>query len=95
MATSITDGSAIAISAAREHLLSGKPLTRLEALVLFGLSNLPELVYEMRKKQGFIIKSRKVTYAAAMVRINEHAVLKPPPNLPIRDIVFTEYWVSK
>ncbi|MGY4476958.1 hypothetical protein ACVILL_004372 [Bradyrhizobium sp. USDA 3364] len=49
----------------------------------------------MRKKQGFIVKSRKVTYAAAMVRINEHAVLKPPPNLPIRDIVFTEYWISR
>lgn len=95
MATSNTDGSAIAINAAREHLLSGKPLTRLEALVLFGLSNLPELVYEMRKKQGFIVESRKVSYARAMVRINEYAVLKPPPNLPIRDIMFTEYWISK
>jgi len=95
MATSITDGSAVAVAAAREHLLSGKPLTRMEALVLFGLSNLPELVYEMRKKQGFVIHTRKVTYAAAMVRINEHAVLKPPGNLPIREIIFTEYWVSR
>ena len=96
MATSDTDnGSTIAVTAAREHLLSGRPLTRMEAMVLFGLSNLPELVYEMRKKQGYIVKSRKTTYAAAMVRINEHAVLKPPPNLPIRDIVLTEYWVSK
>jgi hypothetical protein len=95
MATpSLNDGSAIAVAAGREHLLSGKPLTRMEALVLFGLSNLPELVYEMRR-QGFRIETRKVTYAAAMVRINKHAVLKPPPNLPIRDIIFTEYWVSK
>lgn len=91
MAASDTTGAAIA---AREHLLSGKPLTRMEALVLFGLSNLPELVYEMRK-QKFIVKSRKVSYAAAMVRINEHAILKPPPNLPIREIMFTEYWVSR
>jgi hypothetical protein len=95
MATSGTDGSAIAIAAARDHLLSGKPLTRLEALVLFGLSNLPELVYEMRKKQGFKVESRKVPYARAMVRINEHAVLKPPPNLPIHEIQLTEYWVSR
>lgn len=80
--------------AAREHLLSGQPITRLEALVLFGLSNLPELVYEMRG-QGFIIKTKKVAYAAAMVRINKHAVLKPPANLPIREIQLTEYWVSK
>jgi hypothetical protein len=80
--------------AAREHLMTGKPLTRLEALVLFGVSNLPELVYEM-KKQGVIVKKRDVTYAAAMVRINEHAVLKPPPNLPIREIMLTEYWVSR
>ena len=78
----------------REHLLSGNPITRMEALVLFGLSNLPELVYELRQQQ-FIVKSKKVTYATAMVRINKHALLKPPPNLPIRDIVFTEYWVSQ
>ena len=80
--------------AAREHLMSGLPLTRLEALVLFGVSNLPELVYEM-KKQGIIINKKDVAYAAAMVRINQYATLKPPPNLPIREIMLTEYWVSK
>ena len=89
-----TNESSVAVVAAREHLLSGKPLTRMEALVLFGLSNLPELVYELRK-QKFVVKNRKVSYAAAMVRINQHAVLKPPANLPIREIMFTEYWVSK
>lgn len=73
--------------------MSGAPLTRLEALVLFGVSNLPELVYEMRQ-QGMMMKSRKVSYAAAMVRINKHAMLKPPPNLPIREIMLTEYWVG-
>lgn len=91
MATSNSNGISLA---AREHLLSGQPLTRLEALVLFGLSNLPELVYEMRG-QGFIIETKKVAYAAAMVRINKHAVLKPPANLPIREIQLTEYRVSK
>lgn len=86
-----TNGSAVA---AREHLLSGQPLTRLDAIVLFGLSNLPELIYEM-KKQKFVVKKRNVTYAAVMVRINQHAVLKPPPNLPIREIMLTEYWISR
>ena len=91
MATTATNGSTVAV---KDHLLSGQPITRMEAMVLFGLSNLPEVVYELRQ-QKFIIKSRKVSYATAMVRINKHALLKPPENLPIRDIMFTEYWVSK
>lgn len=82
------------ILAAKEHLLAGNPLTRLEALVLFGVSNLPELVYELRK-QKVKVEKRNITYAAAMVRINKHAVLTPPPNLPIREITLTEYWVSR
>jgi len=81
-------------AAAREHLLAGNPLTRLEALILFGVSNLPELIYEMRK-QKIKIEKRDIPYAAAMVRVNKHAVLKPPPNLPIREILLTEYWVGR
>jgi len=80
--------------AAKDHLLEGHALTRLEALILFGVSNLPELVYEMRK-QGWIVESKPIPYATAMVRINEYAVLKPPKNLPIREIKLTEYRVSK
>jgi len=36
-----------------------------------------------------------VPYAAAVVRVNQHAVLEPPPNLPIREIQLTEYQISK
>jgi hypothetical protein len=88
-----TNRNGIAL-AAREHLASGQPLTRIEAIILYGVANLPDVIKEMRR-QGWIIKSRNVPYATAMARINKHAVLKPPPNLPIRDIQFTEYWVSK
>ncbi len=80
--------------AAREHLASGQPITRLEALVLYGVSNFPDIISEMRK-QGWVIQSRTGTYAAAMARINKHAVLQPPPNLPVREVMLTEYWVSK
>ena len=80
--------------AASEHLASGQPITRLEALVLYGVSNFPDIISEMRK-QGWVIQSRTVTYAAAMARINKHAVLQPPPNLPVREVMLTEYWVSK
>jgi hypothetical protein len=61
---------------------------------MFGVSNLPDLVAELRK-QGWTVKSKAVSYAAAMVRVNNYAVLKPPPNLPIREISLTEYWVNK
>ncbi len=81
-------------AAAKEHLISGEPLTRLEALVLFGVSNLPELVYEMRK-QGWTVERKPVPYATAMVRINKHAVLQPPKNLPIREIKLAEYRVIR
>lgn len=80
--------------AAKEHMIAGNPLTRLEALILFGVSNLPELVYELRG-DGHMVKSRKIPFAAAMVRVNKHAVLQPPQNLPIREIMLAEYWISR
>ena len=80
--------------AAREHIAEGKPITRLEALVFFGVSNLTDLISELRK-QGWVIKSRQVPYALAIKRINEHAVLQPPPNLPVREIIMTEYQLSR
>jgi len=82
------------VAAVKEHLVSGQPITRLEAIVLFGISNLPEVVSEMRK-QGWVVESRSITYAAASKRLNQFAVLQPPANLPVRDIIFTEYWISK
>lgn len=80
--------------AAEEHIVSGKPLTRLEAIALFGVSNLSALIAKMRR-EGLIIKSRKVPYALAVRRVNKHAVLQPPPNLPVREILLTEYWMSE
>jgi hypothetical protein len=79
--------------AAREHLVAGQPITRLEALVLFGVANLPDLIKEMRR-QGWVIESRWVPYATAVRRINQHAVLQPPANLPVREIQLMEYWVK-
>jgi hypothetical protein len=75
-------------------MMGGSPITRLEAIVLYGVSNLTDIVTKMRR-QGWIINSRLVPYAAAVARINKHAVFRPPPNLPVREIRLTEYWVSK
>lgn len=80
--------------AAREHLMSGKPITRLEALVLFGVPNLTALISNLRR-EGWIIQSKRIPYAAVVRRVNEHAILHPPRNLPIREIALTEYQISK
>lgn len=80
--------------AVKEHLLTGNPVTRLDALIFFGVSNLTDVISELRKK-GFVIQSQQVPFAKAVVRINRHAKLEPPPNLPIREIVLTEYWIQK
>jgi hypothetical protein len=80
--------------AAREHLVSGSPITRLEALVLYGVSNLPDVVKELRRN-GWVIESRPVPYATALGRVNQYASVQPPANLPIREIQLTEYWVNR
>ena len=81
-------------TAAREHIAGGYPITRIEAMVLYGIQNFPDLISLMRK-EGWMIKSRRGPYAKAIRRINEFAVLQTPENLPVRKIQITEYWVSK
>ena len=80
--------------AVREFLATGKPLTELEAIMLFGAPHLPDLISKMRR-EGEVIESQKVSYAAVVRRINEHAVLTPPANLPVRELHFTEWWISR
>lgn len=62
-------------------------------MILFGIANLPDTIHEMRH-QGWVIESRTIPYATAVQRINKHAVLQPPANLPVREIHLTEYWVN-
>jgi hypothetical protein len=80
--------------AVQEYLASGKPLTELEAIVLFGSPCLTAVVTRMRKA-GQVLHSRRVALAAVIRRINEFAVLQPPKNLPVREIQLTEWWVSE
>lgn len=82
------------VLAAREHLLEGKPITRLDAIILYGVPDLTKLISDMRR-DGWIVQSKRIPYATAARRINEHAVLQPPKNLPIKEIQLTEYWIAK
>lgn len=81
------------VQAAKDHLVSGNPITRLEAIVLFGLPDLTRLITDVRR-EGFIVRSKRVPYAAAVARINKHAVLTPPGNLPTKELQLVEYRVN-
>lgn len=80
--------------AAKEHIAAGKPISRLEAMLLYGVSNLSDLVTNLRK-QGWVIKSRKVPFALPIRRLKESVVVEAPKNLPTREIMVTEYWLSE
>ena len=80
--------------AVREHLASGKPITEAEAVTLYGVTSLPQ-VLSLLRKEGWVLQSQRISYAAAVKRINEFAVFQPPAKLPIREIMLTEYWIER
>ena len=77
-----------------EHLSSGKSITRLEALTLYGVQNLHAEISRLRK-EGWNIKSRTIFFAASVRRVNQNATYIPPKNLPVSEIQLTDYWLSK
>ena len=91
MSKAITHGLA---QAAKDHLLSGRPITRLEAIVMYGVANLPDVAKELRR-EGWIVRTEEIFYAEALVRLNKHATVVPPSELPIREIVVTQYRLSR
>ena len=80
--------------AVRESLVGGQRLTGLEASVLFGSQNLYAEVKRLRAA-GFIVHSQRVPMIAILRRINQYATVTPPKDLPTKEILMTEYWVSK
>jgi hypothetical protein len=85
---------AIGETACREFLLAGNKVTFMEAAIMFGIGSLTGLTTRMRQ-EGYIVKTDSCSYAAAVERLSPHARLVPPPNLPIKEIQLTEYWVSR
>ncbi len=80
--------------AAKEHIASHQPITRLEGMLLYGVSNLSDVVSNLRK-QGWVIKSRKVPFAKPLRRLKQDLTIEAPKNLPTREIMVTEYWLSE
>jgi hypothetical protein len=87
----IRTGLALAV---KEHLAEGSPISNLEALTIFGVPWLTQIISDLRR-EGWVIKSRSIPYVVALARVNKVAKLVPPANLPTREIRLTEYWMSK
>jgi hypothetical protein len=82
------------ITATRDYLLAGHPLTRLEAMVMFATPDLTKVISDLRSQKK-TVERRTVALAHAIRRVNETATLVPPPALPVNDIKVTEYWVER
>ena len=80
--------------AMRSHLLSGEPISALEALLLFGVQN-PNAEITRMKKDGYLLGRQKVRMAKILARINKYTNATAPSNLPTKEIYMTEYWVKK
>ena len=72
----------------------GRKVSLVEAQILFGVQSLNRDLTRM-KRDGHMIKSTKVPMARVIKRMNEHCVVSPPKELPIRDIMVSEYWISQ
>ena len=80
--------------ALREHMYSGAPVNKLDALLMYGVQNLTAEVTRLRS-EGEVVQTRTIPYAKAVRQINESLTFKPPKNLPTDQIMLTEYWISK
>ena len=73
---------------------NGRRISRLESQILFGVQNLTADISQL-KRQGYMIKSKKVPMARILKRMNDYCTVIPPKQLPVRDIMVSEYWISK
>ncbi len=83
-----------AVSALTDHMLKGNRVSRIESLVIFGVQNFTAVLSNL-KKDRFIIKKEPVTMARILRRINQYATCKVPKNLPTKNIIMHEWWVSR
>jgi len=82
------------VMALKEHLLEYNKISLLEAQLLFGVQSLTAEITRL-KKDGYILKSRRVLLSKILTRLNNFTVCKTPKNLPINEILVTEWWISK
>ena len=76
------------------HMLDGQPMSSVEATILFGVQN-PTAELRRIRRAGHLLQKQNVPYAKILRRINQYCKLQPPANLPVREIMMTEYWISR
>jgi hypothetical protein len=77
----------------REHMLEGHVISLLEANLIFGVQSLTAEIGRI-KRDGFSIKSRRVSMTKILLRTNKFAKCTPPADLPHKEILMTEYWIE-
>jgi len=75
-------------------MLSGECVTLVEALMLFGVQSLSVEIYRL-KREGFKVKTRRIPFTKALVRLKKYMVIEPPKDLPHKEIMVTEYWIEQ
>ena len=62
--------------------------------MLFGVQSLSVEIYRL-KREGFKVKTRRIPFTKALVRLKKHMVIEPPKDLPHKEIMVTEYWIEQ
>jgi hypothetical protein len=80
--------------AVEEHLYKKLPLTRLEAIVLYGVNDLTGCISKLRAS-GMQIERRVITMEDSFKRLQKITKCKPLSQTPIKDIRTSEYRLIK
>ena len=75
-------------------MYKGLPLTRLEAIVLYGVNDLTRCLSRL-KVSGMQIERKVITMEAAFKRLQTVTKCKPLARTPIKDIMTSEYRLLK
>ena len=81
-------------SALKNHILTGKRVSQIDALLIFGVQSITKLITLMRR-DGFNVVSETVPMIRVLRRVNKYCHVETPKNLPIKEVYVTEYWVRK
>ena len=78
--------------ALHEHMLGGNRITLIEALMILVFKH---SIVNNYHESGIFIKSQKIPMIQVIKRMKKYSTCQPPKNLPTKEILMTEYWVSK
>ena len=78
----------------KEHILAGKPLSMLEAVVLYGVSNGYAATGRLRK-DGFVITAERIPLARAYARLKQYMPIEPPKDLPTKEVSITQWRLER